>query len=406
MKSVAEILEVIKRIPGALIEQDAEEARRGSQPGIKTLWPGPEDKKHVDASGLSPEEDLSETANPIQIEEIFEIGAKIDEDRLIDAMNGSEGERIKQSVLVKGIDALGWYAPFHVKGQQWGIYVPLSGIAYMIQNVFGGLPQDIETKVLISFRAIHQHELFHFAVDYMAGQWEAVTGEPCYVSGKEKLRDKTLGYNVLEEECANGHMMRSFLGGRAILKVAGRKSALRKFISMQPEGYRDGDHKSISAFNSQCEKLVRNYLGTISAFEAPYLSAFDLMRSYPPLFPNLDWQYVPIHILNDGERMGLPADLLALFSRIEQPIVETEQFARSLAALPRNIRENWDRTRSRVKLTLHSSGMDFKRWKRTSDGEIYSLRLSNSHRVHLKRYRDSGQWSALNVGTHPQMGHG
>ena len=286
-----------------------------------------------------------------------------------------------------------------------GIYVPLSGIAYMIQNVFGGLPQDIETKVLISFRAIHQHELFHFAVDYMAGQWEAVSGKPCYVPARE-LRDKILRYNVLEEECANGHMMRSFRGGRSILKVAGSTGALRKFISMQPKGYKEGDHKHISVFNARCESLVRNYVGSIFAFEARYPSAFDLMRSYPPLFPNLDWQYVPIHILNDGERMGLPADLLGLFSRIEQPIVETEQFARSLAGLPKNIRENWDRTRSRIKLTLHSSGMDFKRWKRTSDGEIYSLRLSNSHRVHLKRYRDSGQWSALNVGTHAQMGHG
>jgi hypothetical protein len=126
MKAVTEIREIIRQIPGALIEQDAEEARRGSQPGIKTLWPGPEDTKYADrvqfSSGFP--EDISETEAPTQIEEIFEIGAKIDEERMIDAMNGSEGERIKQSVLVNGIDALGWYAPYHVKGRQW-VYTSL-----------------------------------------------------------------------------------------------------------------------------------------------------------------------------------------------------------------------------------------------------------------------------------------
>lgn len=68
-------------------------------------------------------------------------------------MNGADGESIKKAVLAKGIDALGWYVPFHAKGVQWGIYVPASGLACLIANVFADLPVDLPTRLLIAFRA-------------------------------------------------------------------------------------------------------------------------------------------------------------------------------------------------------------------------------------------------------------
>jgi hypothetical protein len=83
----------------------------------------------------------------------------VDEDLLMAAMNGSDGVRIRQAILVNGVDALGWYVSFHARGAQWGIYVPMSGIAYLMKHGFSDLSADPITKLRIAFRAIHQHEL-------------------------------------------------------------------------------------------------------------------------------------------------------------------------------------------------------------------------------------------------------
>jgi hypothetical protein len=47
---------------------------------------------------------------------VFEIGPQNEE--LQKALAEDEGERIRQSVLIKGVDALGWYMPFHYTDTQ------------------------------------------------------------------------------------------------------------------------------------------------------------------------------------------------------------------------------------------------------------------------------------------------
>jgi hypothetical protein len=44
----------------------------------------------------------------------------------------------------------------------------MSGIAYVMVNALAKLETDLFTKFRIAFRAIHQRELFHFAVEYMS----------------------------------------------------------------------------------------------------------------------------------------------------------------------------------------------------------------------------------------------
>lgn len=267
MRRVAVIRQYVQTIPGAFFEIDPQEARRGIQAGIKTLWNPTGEQKlapgELEQIAGAPD-DSEEKSTSAQIEELFEIGAEVDEDLLMAAMNGSDGERIRQAVLVNGVDALGWYVSFHARGAQWGIYVPMSGIAYLMKHGFSDLSADPITKLRIAFRAIHQHELFHFAADYTAAQWESILGKPCFVPAR-RLRDDQFGYNLLEEECANAHMMRSFLGGRSSLKAAGRMDAIRSFVRMQPPGYKNGDHKQVAYFQRAGAKTS---LGpTLDAFQ-------------------------------------------------------------------------------------------------------------------------------------------
>jgi hypothetical protein len=140
------------------------------------------------------------------------------------------------------------------------------------------LKTDLETRLRIAFRALHQHELFHFAVDYMASQWEGITGKACHKPARG-LRDRDRGYILLEEQLANASMIRSFWGGRSSLRVSGRMYALRTFVQQQPPGYCDAETVVTAvAFSDACESLGRAYISKISGYVGEYLSAVDLMR--------------------------------------------------------------------------------------------------------------------------------
>ena len=409
MKKVTDVRETLRAIPGAFIDIDPEETSRGYQAGISTLWEPTEseaEKLQLAVPGARDGEqaNLGAAAASIQIEEIFEFAAEIDQDRLQAAMNGAEGDKIRQAVLANGVDGLGWYVPFHAKGAQWGIYVPMSGIAHIVVDVVWGLQTDLLTKFRIAFRAIHQHELFHFATEYMAGQWEALTEKPCWLPARQ-LKDTARGYILLEEECANTHMMRSFLGGRSSLRVEGRIPSMKNFVRKQPPGYREGDHTREALFTERCELLARKYVDCIPDSRFHALDAFEFTRMYPPLFPNLNWTYVPIHILNDGVRIGIPPDLLALFGSIEN-VDESDRFTRTLATLPIEIRNAWIRVKTRMRTSVRMQGLDFKRWERRGEGDIFSIRVSSSYRAHLQRCSSGGPWRAIDIGKHKEMGHG
>ena len=106
------------------------------------------------------------------------------------------------------------------------------------------------------------------------------------------------------------------------------------------------------------KKLCRAYLGCMPGFKPFSLAATDLLASYPPVFPNLDWIHVPIHIINDGARIGLSSDLLGLFRSIEF-IEENERFQKKLEVLPPSVRNAWPRTKARMQDSLAMPGLDF-----------------------------------------------
>jgi hypothetical protein len=375
---------------------------------VATLWPGAvadEDQLTPKSAPDDESEFESEPSLPPAVEEIFEYGAEIDERRLVAALGGDEGERIQQAVQLRGgTDALAWYVNFHAKGAQGGIFIPLSSVAYLVARVFLPLSTDPMTKFRIAFRALHQHELFHFAVDYMAAQWEGLTGRPCHKPGRS-LRDPMAGYIFLEEELANAHMLRSFRGGPLSLRVPGRLAPLRQFVKQQPPGYRDALRTTSRAdFAEGCQALAESYAREIRGYDAAHLDAVDLLRLYP-FAPTVDWRHCPIHVLNDGERLGLPSGLLELFRSIPE-LAETERFRRDLAGLPVAIQAAWGKTRRMLATTTTLPGLDFKPWERRGSERVYSVRLSSNYRAHLQYSGAEQRWLAVAVGTHKAMGHG
>ncbi len=408
MKRIPDIRRAISGIEGVFLEIPPGDILRGHAPGLSSrLWDPTIAQREINHNRLHVESDEGdvEVGEGSQLEEIFEIPAVIDLGKAERVLRGVEGEKIRTAIQIQGVDALAWYVPFHIKSALWGIYIPVSSIAYMILRVFGEVSAPVDAKIRMAFRAFHQHELFHFSTEYMASQWEGILGKPCYLPSKS-LKDPKLGYNPLEEQCANASMIRSFWGRRSVVKGTGKTEALREFVQNQPYGYREGGRTtSFDAFSDRCASLVDDYTIGIRGFDRSRFGGVDLLSMYPS-FPIIDWKYCPIHLINDGARFGFPKDLISFFYRIEGKIEETENFLKQLAKAHSRVQDAWERAKERLRVSTAGKGLDFKLWKKETDQKIYSIRLSRSHRAHLV-YRESiRQWIAISIGSHTEMGHG
>lgn len=406
MKPVAEIRADLGKIPGVFYDHEPEETERGTQGAVQTLWnreqetDEPEAKNPINIVDDSLESDEGFGA---ELDEIFEIGAEIDEDRLQEAFGGGLGESVRKSIEMRGVDALGWYVTFHARGVQWGIYIKSSSVLALCEMMFKYMRADIETRLRIAFRAIHQHEIFHFATDYMSAQWELITGRPCHRPARA-LRDKKAGYIFLEEALANANMIRSSQRGRSALRVRGRAAGLRDFTTFQPEGYRDAQsYVSPDAFMAGCEKLARNYVRCIPDYGRSDIRSLDLMSLYPQ-WPRLDWRYCPVHVVDDTAHLQLPPFKIDLFRTVEG-IEETRDFVASLSRAPSRVQQAWAKVKQQLAISTAIRGLDFKVWERRGSAVVYSVRLSRNHRAHIERRLGTGGWMAVGLGSHTEMGH-
>jgi hypothetical protein len=154
---------------------------------------------------------------------------------------------------MRGIDAYGWYVSFHQRAQQHGIYLPVEGFFAFALQVLEGVALPFERKLEISLHAILRHELFHFAVDCMAANWELSIGKPVYFLAKAEG-----SHGELEEALANAYMLRGFRYPNGILKTGrGCFHALKAFCARQPAGYRDGPRYASSrlVYANGCKHL-------------------------------------------------------------------------------------------------------------------------------------------------------
>ena len=406
MKTIEEIRAGIINIQDATYPSDPEDASRGDVEGrVRNIWSTAANDYGLDLSNY-PEED-SETeyeSNAPAIEDLLELGAEIDTGEVQRALDGALGNEIRRKVLLKGIDALAWYVTFHVTGIQWGIYVRASSLLYLAASTFGRLGTDLNTKLQIAFRALHQHELFHFAVDYMSSQVEGIRGTPCHKPARW-LRDKETGYIVSEEKLANAHMIRAMRSGRARLRAPGKVEALRCFVRDQPRGYRDCEQViSTQAFHDACGVLVKDYLSCVPGFRMDASRAIDFPHLLGIEKP-IDWRYCPIHLVHDEERISVSPIVVGLFQNVRS-IQEPPEFIKSIHELHPDIQKQWSQTKNKLACTTALLGLDFKLWRDDPDGQVYSVRLNANYRAHLKYLKVPSIWLATEIGTHKQLGHG
>ena len=428
MKKISVIRNHLKHIPEVFRPIDPELTKRGETGGIETIWSDDEDHSlnteapPTDLYDGRPNRETEET-DLTDFEDMFEFAPEIEKELQGEIFGDEKGEEIKKAAQVTGVDALGWYVSYHHIGAQWGIYISTSGILYMLKHVLHNVEAPVDVKLRMAIRAIHQHELFHFACDYMVGQLELMTGYACWTKTREYLKDdkeaappdeypgSKTGYFYREEGLANANMIRSFRGR----KGKGKTKALQDFVKKMGPGYRDGGaYVANETFKKESSILGGLYLfwlgtGRIDALPhnskhnqdtAFFRDVLELNRLYPE-FP-IDWRYCPIHFVHDHELYNVPPLFFDFLSQIPE-IVETRKFIKKLQRLPIRLSDKWNTIKRRLAYSVAGYGIDFKLFN--AKERIYSLRLSQNYRVHLQHDKTARKWYAKEVGTHTEMKH-
>ena len=395
MIPIEKIVQELKRIPRAL------------QPPHLNLDPSGKPRVTVPVTGRL--EDMNvipsvpdEWAYPEWVER--EAWPRID-DAVTGKESGAEGR--------VGIDVLAWYVSFHLSrdpntpGQGrlapegWGVFIPVSSLSYLEQGVFAGLTLDRQAKWNLAFQLLLLHELMHFAVDYACAQWELLLQTPCWAALQHRMKAEQVAYLAAEEQLANAYMLRrcrSFLPRLAA-------DALMRFVARQPRGYRDGPRAAGQAtFVRVFADVVKSYAG-VHAVErglAICADSYDLGRHLPaPL--EIESGDCPVHVIHDEGIVGLPEPALQLITRIPS-VTETDGFRHQFARLGGPLQRRWERLKAVLRDGIPRSARFTK--MKTAGENVYSLRLNDNFRVHVRLVKGSQDWEAFGVGSHAAMGHG
>ena len=122
-------------------------------------------------------------------------------------------------------------------------------------------------------------------------------------------------------------------------------------------------------------------------------------------FPRLPWRLCPIYLYQERADSGAPQRALWFVGRIATPIIETPAFLNQLSVQPPEIQRRWPVKKSQLAQTTLLDGLDFKKWAPGGEG-VYSVRVSKSHRAHLRFDSLTQGWFAERIGNHASMGHG
>jgi hypothetical protein len=296
MIRIETVRERLAGVPGALSRVAPRlEAAREAGGALATLW-----DPAVHEPGLG------------RLEAHFALASAVDERELAAALRGADGEGLREAVRRRGMDAFGWYAPFHHVqrhgARPWGIHVRTSGVAYLAVRAFGGLGVPFECKLALAFKALFHHQLFHFATEYVLAQWEALARVACYLPSR---RLRPAQHDEREERMANAFALRAFRTGPRGWRAAGATAALRAFCREQPEGYREGPWcASDAAHRLGREELVvpliagsARYQGDAAAARLD-LEATELYGGFVAGEP-VDWRLCPVHVVRDEARVEL-----------------------------------------------------------------------------------------------------
>lgn len=401
--SVRAIRNALEDIPKA-IRQDPlpEDAQGGTDPGAE-IWVSDPDSDLKSIAFDNPDPTTDEDAISDGPAVIFEIPPEVTDADIQNVLGRDEFSEMKRLHEIRGVDALGWYVTFHQRTAQHGVHIPLEGALLLAAQAFSHLPVPAERQIDLAFHAILRHELFHFAADCMAANWELTTNADIYWKAKEKHRNAQ-GYVELEEALANAYMLRGFQHPRRLLANSGGASpALRSYTKRQPAGYKDAYlyAKSRAEYVAGCRDLSTQVQHSAEP-GTPVPSALDTLLLYADPF-RIDWTRCPIVISDRLDLRGLLGINVEYFTSIPY-VAETPKFEKSLKKLGGSVKTKWEYQKDKLAQSTYLDSLGFQQWKKGGP-DCYSVHVG-SHRAHLQLDRDQSTWSALDIGTHLAMGHG
>ena len=393
MKSIQEIQKARLEIDGARSEESYDSVEGGFD--FRTLRVGSFGRQSIDSEDDWWLEDR---------EQLIQIIPDADWDSL--SLPIGTVQAIEARVRRRGMDALAWYVSFHTCCADWGVHIPVSGIAYVAAKAFASLNTPMATKVNLAFQALLHHELFHFATDYAMAQTELILREPWWIPARRAFAQRPRGYCELDERLANAYMLQAFRKLPRPLSVSGKQQALVDFTRQQPAGYDRAADVSPYAWATLLDELADEYRqSSQSGFRNNLLkprTSYDWEAQFP-IRPKVDWRNCPIYLIDDSRTCNLPNGSLLFFTHLSV-IDESSGFLDRLRKLDRATQNKWNKKKDQWRDGL-TVGADFKKW--TPGGEdVYSVRVDRDVRAHLRYDRQSKRFTALEIGRHKEMGHG
>lgn len=386
---IDKIIREIATIPNALWKDSSDRLRRPRMGGVaRSALPVP--------GGFHVEAENAEPGNPKQWSETIK-GAR--------SRITGDGER----GLDSGLEALAWYRSFHGDRSTWGIYIPRSSLTIVDERYLSKLDMDRSDRLQLAADAILLHERFHFAVDLACAWFEILLRSPVRAEAATRMRSSSgihgqpasQAWLEVEEAGASGHMLRSL----ATTCQPDTLVAIRNFVAIQPAGYRDGlDAIDDERFQAVLTETIQSHLGIWALERGLDLGspAFDPLSVIPIGREALIAQ-CPVYEIDDLDESGLGAGNIKLILRIEA-VQELPKFKKQLQKLDQRYREHWERLKEQISIGLPQHPR-FKKLK-GSRPPLYALYLPSGHRVHLHPPdRFGASWSALEIGTHTEMGH-
>jgi hypothetical protein len=302
-------------------------------------------------------------------------------------------------VAEKGIDALAWYVSFHNSEDEWGIYIPMISVHYLVNRLFDKEKISDSRKFNLAFDLLLHHERFHFLADYAQTQTELLFGVACrYLLENQFPKGK---YLEIEEALANAFMLKQMQNSATKTQIG----KIKKFILSQSAGYRDAlpYAEDPEYFDHGLSEVVKAYVGLVALDKNVSLpvSCID-WHSHFISSEKIDWSECPVYILRNDEGLGLPP-LVPKFLPCIPDIRETKKFLKKFSKLPQKYQNSWLETKSELTVKPPNP-KQFEALKGKMRG-IYSLRVGSGHRAHLKPINEYEYWEAFEIGTHTEMRH-
>jgi len=318
---VPAMIAALNGVNGAIVPAQSAPRHSSTEFELKPLWV-PDDGNHVNESD-SPLDDGQDPLEGV-------LFSPLDDSELGDAIEKSSRVRSPWgSPEEDGTDALAWYVSFHRDPQNWGIYIPITGLLRFANHVSPRGPGIFgwQGVVNLALRGLLAHERIHYAVDYAAGQVELLFNAPCYVQGRTSLSNGR--YVADEEQLANGACLRSIRWKPTNLSVPDAYRAAVDFTLTQPAGYNGGIHcVDTQSFLDFANRFMANVAAQLPSPAKPSRTHPIDYTKLLPLGPLLEYRgrasrmatvdgtQCPVYLIQDESILGIPLGSIGFIDSI------------------------------------------------------------------------------------------